>query len=59
MNIIYEIGTYGPGILFCYSLYLLWEKDNLLAYYSIGTFLDFILNLISSLVGLFKIYIMR
>jgi membrane-associated phospholipid phosphatase len=46
MNIIYEIGTYGPGILFCYSLYLLWEKDNLLAYYSIGTFIDAILNLI-------------
>ena len=46
MNIIYEIGSYGPGILFCYSLYLLWEKDNLLAYYVIGTLLDAILNLI-------------
>jgi membrane-associated phospholipid phosphatase len=46
MNIIYEIGSYGPGILFCYSLYLLWAKDNLLAYYVIGTLLDAILNLI-------------
>jgi membrane-associated phospholipid phosphatase len=52
MNIIYEIGTYGPGILFCYSLYLLWEKENLLAYYVIGNLLNAILNLI--LKGLFQ-----
>jgi len=46
MNIIYEIGTYGPGILFCYSLYLLWEKENLVAYYGIGVVLNALLNLI-------------
>ena len=46
MNIIYEIGNYGPGILFCYSLYLLWEQENLLAYYGIGSFINTMLNLI-------------
>ena len=46
MNIIYELGTYGPIILKIYSVYLLWERENLLAYYGIGSILNIILNLI-------------
>jgi membrane-associated phospholipid phosphatase len=46
MNIIYEIGNYGPIILKLYSLYLLWGKDNLIAYYLIGSVINIILNLI-------------
>ena len=46
MNIIYEIGTYGPIILNLYSFYLLWEKENLVAYYTIGIILNTLLNLI-------------
>jgi membrane-associated phospholipid phosphatase len=46
MNIIYEIGNYGPIILNLYSCYLLWEKENLLAYYGIGSILNLLLNVI-------------
>jgi membrane-associated phospholipid phosphatase len=45
-SLIYEIGNYGPFILFFYSLFLLFEKRNLLNYYIIGIFLNTILNLI-------------
>lgn len=46
MDIIYEIGKYGPGILNLYSFHLLWGKENLVAYYGIGIVLDALLNLI-------------
>jgi membrane-associated phospholipid phosphatase len=46
MSIIYEIGKYGPVILQLYSFNLLWEKENLVAYYGIGIVLNTLLNLI-------------
>jgi membrane-associated phospholipid phosphatase len=52
MNLFYEVGTYGPIILFFLSLYLLWDKSNLLFYYIIGIFLNCILNLV--LKGIFQ-----
>jgi membrane-associated phospholipid phosphatase len=45
-SLIYEIGNYGPIILFFYSLCLLSKKQNLLSYYIVGIFLNTILNLI-------------
>jgi membrane-associated phospholipid phosphatase len=51
-NLFNEVGTYSPIILGIFSLYLLWDKSNLLFYYSIGLFLNAILNLI--LKGIFK-----
>ena len=56
MDIIYkllnETGRYGPIILFFYSIYLLRSKANLFFYYTIGIFMNSILNLI--LKGIFK-----
>jgi len=49
---IYNFGKSGPLVLFVYSLYLLWNKSNLLYYYICGIFLDAILNLV--LKGLIK-----
>jgi len=46
MNIIYEIGQYGPLILFFISWYLLWDNNNLFFYYTVGIFINYILNLI-------------
>jgi membrane-associated phospholipid phosphatase len=47
-----NIGKYGPIILILFSLVLLRRKQNLLFYYSIGVFLNSIMNLI--LKGIFK-----
>ena len=52
MNLFYEIGRYGPVILFFLSLYLLWNKSNLLFYYTVGIFLNCVLNLV--LKGIFQ-----
>ena len=41
-----EIGTYGPIMLIFPSMYLLWNKQNLLFYYTVGIFVDAVLNLI-------------
>ena len=41
-----ECGSYGPIILIFYSMYLLWNKNNLFFYYTVGVFIDNILNLI-------------
>jgi len=46
-----EIGSFGPIILIFLSMYLLWNKNNLFFYYTVGVFIDNILNLI--LKGLF------
>ena len=45
-NLIYEIGNYGPFILFFISLFLLYKKQNLLSYYVVGIFINTIINLI-------------
>jgi len=39
-------GNYGPLFLTIYSFYLLWNKQNLFFYYTVGLFLCFILNLV-------------
>jgi hypothetical protein len=41
-----EIGTYGPVMLIFPSMYLLWNKQNLFFYYTVGIFVDAVLNLI-------------
>ncbi len=46
MNILYEIGSYGPIILIVLSWYLLWDNKNLLVYYTLGIFVNSILNLL-------------
>ena len=46
-----EFGSFGPLILIFLSIYLLWNKQNLFFYYTVGVFIDSILNLI--LKGLF------
>ena len=45
-KVFYYIGGYGPLILLFFSLFLLWNKHNLFFYYSIGIFINAILNLI-------------
>lgn len=39
-------GFCGPGILLFLSMYLLWNKPNLFFYYTIGVFINSILNII-------------
>ena len=46
MNILYELGTYGPIILIILSWYLLWDNKNLFFYYTVGVFTNAIFNLI-------------
>ena len=41
-----EIGTYSPLILIALSIHLLWHKENLLFYYTVGVFVNAIINLI-------------
>jgi membrane-associated phospholipid phosphatase len=50
-NLFNEFGRFGPITLIFISMYLLWNKHNLFFYYTIGVFIDNILNLI--LKGLF------
>ena len=45
-TIFYEIGTYGPLLLILLSWYVLWNNSNMFFYYTIGVFLNAILNLI-------------
>lgn len=44
--VIYEIGKYGPLILAFISLYLLKNKNFLFFYYTVGIFINAIINLI-------------
>jgi membrane-associated phospholipid phosphatase len=46
MNILYELGEYGPILLIFLSWYLLWDNNNLFFYYNIGIFANAILNLL-------------
>ena len=45
MNILYQLGKYGPAILLILSWYLLWDNKNLLFFFTIGFFINIILNL--------------
>jgi len=45
-NILNYLGGFGPVILFFSSVYLLWKKQNLLFYYTIGFFSNSLLNII-------------
>ena len=47
-----KIFAYGPFFLIIISWFLLWNKNTLFFYYTVGLFLDTILNLV--LKGLFK-----
>lgn len=46
INLFYIIGTIGPLILIFLSMYLLWNKPNLFFYYTVGVFINAILNLL-------------
>jgi membrane-associated phospholipid phosphatase len=50
MNIIYilfeEFGKFGPFFLIFLSMYLLWNKNNLFFFYTVGLFIDAILNIV-------------
>jgi membrane-associated phospholipid phosphatase len=46
MNLFYEFGTYGPIILLFLSMFLLWNNHNLFFYYTLGIFVNTILNII-------------
>jgi membrane-associated phospholipid phosphatase len=41
-----DFGNYGPVILFFLSLFLLWDNHNLFFYYTVGIFVNTVLNLI-------------
>ena len=45
-NILYKIGDLGPTTLIGVSVYLLWDKSNLLFYYTLGILLNTIINII-------------
>ena len=46
LSLFNEFGGYGPLILYFLSWYLLWDSHNLFFYYTLGFFLDNILNLV-------------
>jgi membrane-associated phospholipid phosphatase len=46
MSILYELGAYGPIILFLLSWYLLWDHKNLFFYFNVGIIANAILNII-------------
>ena len=45
-NLFDFLGGYGPLILLFSSLFLLWNKQNLFFYYTVGVFVNSILNLV-------------
>lgn len=45
-TLVYNFGKSGPLVLFFYSVYLLWNKINLLYYYVFGFFLNTILCIV-------------
>jgi len=46
MDILYEVGGYGPIFLIVFSWYLLWDNKNLFFYYTVGLFANAVLNII-------------
>ena len=45
-SLFYNVGKFGPVILAIFSLYLLFNKKNLLVYYLVGFMFNSIINLI-------------
>jgi len=50
MDILYELGTYGPILLILLSWYLIWDYKNLFFYFNIGLFSNSILNIILKII---------
>jgi membrane-associated phospholipid phosphatase len=46
MNILYELGAYGPIFLVLLSWYLLWDHKNLFFYFNVGMIANAVLNII-------------
>ena len=46
MNLFDDFGSYGPLLLIFLSMYLLWDNHNLFFYYTLGIFVNTILNTI-------------
>ena len=46
MNILYELGEYGPIILIILSWFLLKDNKNLFFYYTVGIFANAVINII-------------
>jgi membrane-associated phospholipid phosphatase len=46
MNILYELGAYGPIILLLISWYVLWHYNNLFFYFNVGMIANLVLNII-------------
>ena len=46
MNILYELGEYGPILLIILSWYFLWNNKNFFFYYNVGIFSNAIINII-------------
>jgi len=46
LNLFDEFGSYGPIILIFLSMFILWNNQNLFFYYTVGLFVDTILNLL-------------
>jgi membrane-associated phospholipid phosphatase len=45
-NLVYALGSYGPVILIILSWFLLWDSPNMCFYYTVGLFVNSLLNLI-------------
>ena len=50
MDILYELGSYGPLLLILLSWYLLWDYKNVFFYFNIGLFSNSILNIILKII---------
>ena len=46
MNLFDDMGNYGPVFLIFLSMYILWNSHNLFFYYTVGIFVNAILNII-------------
>jgi membrane-associated phospholipid phosphatase len=45
-NLFEWVGRFGPVILIFLSMFLLWNKNNLFFFYTVGLFIDAILNIV-------------
>lgn len=45
-SILYELGEYGPALLILLSWWLLWGRENLFFYYTVGLAVNIVINLL-------------